>query len=307
MEAYGADDSLVVFGGSGFLGAHVVARARVGRVVSVSRASKVPDAVRPGAKSTELTERYVDLAEPGSARALLDGLRPTHAILLTALSRVEDCERDPALAERLNVDLPGEIAKACHELDIRLVSASTDLVFDGEPPRASGYVEGDERRPKHAYGRTKAAGEDSVLEHDASAVVVRLPLLFGDSFGRGAGASDSLAFALEGGASPTLFADEWRTPIDARIAAEALHELARSDVRGVLHVGGADRIDRFELGSLLLRRAQLEDSASRLVRGRRADLGMEARPRDVSLDSSRARALLATELSGVREWARGRA
>ena len=311
------DPYSLVFGGSGFLGAPLMRRleAGPGRATSVSRSVLLD--LSPAA-----SQILVDLANaPGRAARLIQQERPDHVYFLTALSRVGDCERDPQLAHDLNVRLPGEVAAASAKLGARLIAISTDLVFDGTPPRPSGYVETDVPKPSHVYGETKAAGEAAVLDAYPSATVVRLPLLFGDSVDRGLGASDSLVHALEQGESPTLFTDEWRTPLDVDVAARALIELASQPQAGILHVGGADRVHRQELAECVLvhlRRAEprrpyrksprrppveLDAWRSRLKAGKRADLGMEDRPADVSLDSSLAASLLSTRLPGVREWA----
>ncbi|MDF1798104.1 MAG: sugar nucleotide-binding protein [Planctomycetota bacterium] len=283
----------LVVGGSGFLGAHVVAElARRGRSpVSASRAPAPP----PGA-TAPAEELVVDGTLPG---ALVEAIEAGHferVFLVAALSRVGDAAHDPGLALRLNRDWPGELAAACAGAGVRLVHVSTDLVFGTEPPpRASGFTEQDPTAPLEPYGASKAAGERRVLEAAPDALVVRLPLLYGHSFGRGLGAGDALVRALEAGDDPMLFTDEHRTPIDAAEAARLLVELAGSPAAaspsGLLHLGGPERLSRAELGQRLLA-GRPELASPRL--GTRADLGLAAtRAADACLDSSRARALCA--------------
>jgi dTDP-4-dehydrorhamnose reductase len=286
--------TLLVLGGSGFLGAHLVAALEDSAepVVSASRRPGEPRAARTA---------VVDLARPGAAAALIERESPRGVFHLSALARVGDCERDLALARRLNRDAPAEVAAACAARGLRFLFVSTDLVFGGTPPRSEGYRECDAPAPRHAYGRSKAAGEAAVERAHADALVVRLPLLFGDSGGRGLGASDSLLAALDAGAEPTLFTDEWRSPLDVGVAARALIELFEGPATGLVHVGGPDRVTRYELGLLVLESAARADERERIRPGRRADLGLEGRPADVSLDSSVARASLRTRLPGLRD------
>jgi len=86
----------------------------------------------------------------------------------------------------------------------------------------------------------------------------------------------------------TFYEDEIRCPIQVGDLAAALLELVPLDVSGILHVAGADALSRADLAELVVgwpvRRA----------------LAPPARPLDCSLDSSRARAMLRTELRGVR-------
>ena len=90
----------------------------------------------------------------------------------------------------------------------------------------------------------------------------------------------------------SFFTDEVRCPIQVGDLADALIELAATDLNGVLHVAGADRLSRHEFAELLAGRAVRAAST--------ADAGV-VRPRDCSLAIDRARELLRTRLRGARE------
>lgn len=313
MTPFGPEDATLVLGGSGFLGVHLVAAARSRAaffatdeapggplVVSASRRPREAPGVARGPGAVEAgtpAVRSFDGSRPGSAEALLEELRPQRVLLATALARVGDCRRDPQLARRLNTELPREVAAWCAPRGVRLVFVSTDLVFGGRPPMDERYTEEDPPSPVHAYGETKRDGEDAVLEASQDALVVRLPLLYGDSLQRGSGATDSLFAALGRGERPSLFVDEWRTPLEVRNAATLLVDLLDGEERGLLHLAGRERVNRLELGLRALEAAGLERArAEELVQAaRRADLGLaDERPEDTSLDASRAVKLLGT-------------
>ena len=93
----------------------------------------------------------------------------------------------------------------------------------------------------------------------------------------------------------TFYDDEIRSPVQVGDLAAAVLELAALGISGPLNVAGADDVSRAELAELV---------AGRPVRRIAAPPG---RPLDCSLDSSRARSLLATELRGVRAVFRTRA
>lgn len=293
--------SVLILGASGFLGPHLVraARARGWRVLAAVRtphavpwlAEGVPDECCPW-----------DAEQPGALADLLARVRPDALLSAAALARVEACEREPERATALNVELPAEAARLCRARGLRLVHVSTDLVFGARAPRAQGFGEDEPPAPVHAYGRSKAAGEERVLRACPAALVVRLPLLYGDSGGRGLGATDGILAALARGERPALFTDEWRTPLEAGNAARALLELLDGGQRGLLHVAGPERLTRFELGlALLLARGHAPAAAHARLRAlTRAELGLTQRPADVALDASRARALLATPLLAPR-------
>jgi dTDP-4-dehydrorhamnose reductase len=284
----------LVLGGSGFLGAHVTAVAGKGAV----SASRAPGPRSPG--------RFVklDATVPGDLERVLAALAPARIVDCAALSSVAEAKVHPELVRALNVEVPRTLALWCAKTGARFVHVSTDLVFGASDPGPGGFREEDPPAPVSEYGRSKAAGEEAVLEACASALVVRLPLLYGDSFGQGRGASDSLLAAIRRGERPLFFTDEWRTPLEVSNAARALVELASLDRNGLLHVAGPDRMTRYELALAVLesRGMLAEEARARIRAGTRAEAGLEeTRPRDTSLDASRARGLISTRLLGLRE------
>jgi len=282
-------ESLLILGGSGFLGAHLVrASKRLWPHGCSFWASRQPVG-HPNARTW-------DALEPGATGALLDELEPRVVISAAALARAADCERGPARALALNAHFPGRLARLTRERGIRLLHISTDLVFGGRPPLGERYSEADPVSPLGTYGESKAAGEQAALAEGA--LVVRLPLLFGDSLGRACGPTDGLLAALQRGERPGLFTDEWRTPLDVTSAAGALLELAQGEQRGLLHVAGSERLSRHELGCRVLRAAGLGAQVPQLGAVERAELGLQARAGDVCLDARRARGLLECELRG---------
>ncbi len=297
---------LAVIGGSGFLGAWVVELAQ--RVEGLCVASLARDPAHfPRPRPGERVERMeVDALAADELELALAAWKPTHVVLCAALSRMAECKHDPERAHRMNVDLPHRVA-LCSRGRARVVFSSTDLVFGAHAPGPSGFDEHATPAPVSDYGRSKFGGESVLRVHarvDPNLAIVRLPLLYGPSFGRGLGASESLLAALEKGERPQLFTDERRTPLDVRDGAAALLEIALGEHSGLLHVGGPVALDRFSLGMAVLLEHGLSaaDARSKLRPGMRRDAGFEhERPADVSLDSSRARALLRTRLRGPSE------
>lgn len=295
-----ATGATLILGGSGFLGAQVVAAAlarahRGGAVYSASRQAGA--APRIGAEHA----LPFDALHADAVEDLFAEVRPARVVLCTALAKLAECEAYPELARALNVELPRRVATECATSGARLVTVSTDLVFGGGTPRASGYREDDPPAPVSHYGRTKTEGETAVLAAYPRALVVRVPLLFGPSGGRGLGASDSLLAAIARGERPRLSTDEWRTPLSVVEAASALCELLEAEVSGRLHVAGPDRITRYELGLWALRSSGFSprEAQDRIEGVTSAELAQkEKRPADACLDTRRARSFLATQLTG---------
>jgi dTDP-4-dehydrorhamnose reductase len=215
------------------------------------------------------TER-VEVRDAAAVSELLERLRPD-VVIHTAYRQDDD---------GVNTLGSENVARAAAALGVRLVHLSTDVVFDGR--KGAPYVEADPLSPVTEYGRAKAEAEVRVALAHPDALLVRTSLLYGG----GTPSKHELAARDPGF---TFFTNEIRSPVQVTDLAEALLELAELDVAGPLHVAGADGVSRAELAAL--------------IRGApvRSEPAPESRPLDCSLDSSRAQALLRTQLRGVRE------
>ncbi len=113
--------------------------------------------------------------------AALDAADPEVVVHAAAWSRADQVYQDQDRAWEINVAATGRLADFCAAQRRRLVFTSTDLVFDGSRPWNR---EDDPAEPVVAYGRTKRAAEELLLERSdlaALALVVRLSLLYGPS------------------------------------------------------------------------------------------------------------------------------
>jgi dTDP-4-dehydrorhamnose reductase len=160
------------------------------------------------------------------------------------------------------------------------------LVFDG---LNAPYREEDSVSPVNFYGEQKALAEEGMLKYHSLVAICRMALMFGIP---GPGAKSFIQPMIEAmreGRELRLFVDEFRTPVSVNAAVFGLF-LALKKVRGLLHLGGIERISRYDFGKLL--RDTLRLPHGRLIPCSQKDVVMAApRPPDVSLDSSKAFAL----------------
>jgi dTDP-4-dehydrorhamnose reductase len=273
---------ILVTGASGKLGSVLVDRlTRDGRhdVIAWSGTTSGPRGA--------VTLHAVDLIEARAVDESLEAADPDAVIHAAAMSTAEAVYRDPARGHAVNVEATRRLAEWAGSRGRRLLFTSTDLVFDGS---RSWYREEDPARPILAYGRSKFEAERPVVAAPRS-LVARLSLLFGPTHSGRPGFFDLAMDALRRGEPRPFFEDEFRTPLDYRTAAEILVGLVESEAVGIVHVGGPERLSRFEL----MRRVALAAGVDpHLVRsGRQADAALpEPRPADVSLDTTRLGGLL---------------
>jgi len=165
------------------------------------------------------------------------------------------------------------------------VFISTDLVFDGlQAP----YRESDPPRPVNVYGEHKALAEEAILKLYPPATICRMPLMFGPYGPVAKSILQTLIQATEQRQELHLFVDEFRTPISAHTAASGVL-LALEKVKGIIHLGGKERISRYDLGKLMVEILNLN---AKLIPCNQDDIDLIApRPPDVSLESNKAFAL----------------
>lgn len=273
------DMKLLITGVSGFLGWHVARQAMPAWEVYGTWRSRSVDI--PGVNSLNL-----DLTDFQALKSLMRELKPDVVIHLAAQSSPNFCQTHPEASYQLNVTTSWNLAGLCADAAIPCVFTSTDLVFDGHH---APYREADPVAPVNRYGEHKVLAEQGMLERYPAVAVCRMPLMFGDVPAQASSFIQPFIQALRQEQELRLFVDEFRTPVSGATAATGLL-LALDKVRGVIHLGGRERISRYEFGRQMVE--TLELPATGLKSCRQQDVPMAAaRPSDVSLDSSKAFAL----------------
>jgi len=267
---------LLVTGASGFLGWNICQEAKQNWEVYGTAFSN-PKKVQ-GAKIIK-----ADLTDLKGTEKIFNDIRPDAVIHAAAATSPNFCQDHPDESGKINIDAAVNLAGLCADKKILFVFTSTDLVFDG---LNAPYKEEDTVYPVNIYGEQKVMAEEGILKKYPSAAVCRLPLMFGEPATVASGFFQTMIKALKEGDELTLFVDEFRTPVSGQTAARGLL-LAVEKAAGLIHLGGKERISRFNFGLLMM--DVLNVSEARIVRCSQKDLKMSApRAPDLSLDSSRA-------------------
>jgi dTDP-4-dehydrorhamnose reductase len=159
--------ALLIPGGRGQLGSDLAALGKQYGTVHAPGSADLD--VTDVAAVREAVARLADTARP-------DGARPI-VVNAAAYTAVDAAESDVDGATAVNSLAPGLLAEACARHDVPLLHVSTDYVFAGDA--STPYEPDAPTGPRSVYGRTKLAGEQSVLAAGADAWVVRTSWVYG--------------------------------------------------------------------------------------------------------------------------------
>lgn len=241
-----------------------------------------------------LTRAQLDLLDFSAVCRAFDEERPQLIIHCAAMSRSPDCQAQPELARRINVEATARLAGLAAE--IPFVFFSSDLVFDG---RKGNYVETDPAGPLSIYAETKVAAERLVLTNPRH-TIIRTSLNGGTSPAGDRGFNEQMRLAWQAGRTLKFFIDEFRCPIPAVVTAQATWELVNKKPTGLFHVAGGERLSRLRMGQLIAARwPQLDPKFEAAVT---KDYPGAPRPADSSLNCAKAQKLLSFPLPGLAEW-----
>jgi dTDP-4-dehydrorhamnose reductase len=148
----------------------------VGATGTLGRAFHRLCAVR-GLPSRLVGRPDIDITDAAGVDAMIRQVDPWAVINAAGHVRVDDAEREHEACRGANVIGAINLAAACRHHGVRLVTFSSDLVFDGAQERA--YTEDDEPRPLNVYGATKAEAEQRVAALLPEALIVRTAAFFG--------------------------------------------------------------------------------------------------------------------------------
>ena len=224
----------------------------------------------------------MDIADADSVRQALSAAQPWAVINTAGYVRVDDAERDQR-QWRENALGPAVLAAECAALSIRLLTFSSDLVFDGEKDQPP-YLESDRPNPLNAYGRSKLAGERAVMQQLRHALVIRTAAFFGPW--------DEYNFVTRG-LSAVRRGLPWHAAHDQRVSPTYVPHLAHASLdllidgeSGVWHLANRGATSWAELAAWTVDASGLDRSLVIPVPG--SSLGHTApRPRNVPLDSER--------------------
>ncbi len=199
-----------------------------------------------------LTRADADISDGRQVAEAIDQHHPDIVIHAAAFTAVDECERQPEVAFRVNSEGTRNVALACRRVSVPMLYISTDYVFDGQ--KASPYLEGDEPNPLNVYGWSKLKGEKHLRESLERFWIVRTSWLYGP-FGKNF--VDTILAKARQGESLRVVNDQVGTPTYTLDLCVKLETIIVGGSPGIYHATNQGFCSWFEFAQEILRQAGL--------------------------------------------------
>ena len=148
--------SILIIGGSGMLGHKLYQRLSTEFEVFATVRSDIAAIERFGIFNTHSIFPDVDVANVAAVRRVIEIVRPECIVNCVGVVKQNPTLADKIRTLTINSIFPNQLAQLSAELDFRLITISTDCVFDG---KVGNYSESDEANARDLYGMSKFLGE----------------------------------------------------------------------------------------------------------------------------------------------------
>lgn len=173
-----------------------------------------------------------DVADIDKLRSVIADSTPDIIVNAAAYTAVDKAEQDSANAFLINAEAVGAMAELACQQRALLVHYSTDYVFDGT--KDGTYDESDTSNPTSVYGRSKALGEQAVIDSGCEHLIFRTSWVFA---ARGANFAKTMLKLATERDTLRVVADQWGAPTSAELIADITAHAIR-DVRNKCAAGG---------------------------------------------------------------------
>ena len=277
---------VLVVGVSGFLGGYLAESLRAFRwaVTGTYHSQPRPDGVK------------LDIRRPAELDRLCSEYSPDVVCLCAAEPNVDYCEQHPAETAAVNVEGTRNTALAASRIGARVVFFSSDYVFDGT---SGPYQEPDPVAPLSEYGRQKVRSERLLQELVPDCLILRVTVLYGWE-SQGKNFFEHLLRTVSRGQTLRVPNDQIGSPTLVNNLAEIAAQLVTQGARGLYHIAGPDRMDRYSFALQVANVFELD--ASKIVGVPTSELKQAARrPLCAGIRADRVRKEISVKLVGVSE------
>lgn len=194
----------------------------------------------------------LDITDKNAVYEYISKLKPECVIHCAAYTAVDRAEDEDEMCTKVNVYGTENIAKACKNVNAKMIYISTDYVFDGQgdtPFEVDGNI-----NPHSVYGKTKYEGELKVQEILDKYFIVRISWVFGVNGNNFIKTMLRLGMEKE---SINVVCDQIGSPTYTADLAPLLCEMAISEKYGVYHATNEGFCSWAEFATEIMKKANL--------------------------------------------------
>jgi dTDP-4-dehydrorhamnose reductase len=240
----------------------------------------------------------LDISDRDSVLKRVEAIQPEVIVHAGGMTKPTACEKEPALAHKVNVEGTAHLVEAAKGVGARFIFLSSDLVFDGSAER---YDENSPTHPLSVYGHNKVEGEELVRTGSDDFVIVRTTVMYGWSSRYTESMAEWVLRGLQEGQELSMYHDQYRQFIFINDLVAALFELIEIDddpLNETIHVAGPELLSRYDFAQRLAHTFGLPEAG---IRSTPFDSTSQAAftPKRLRLDTSKAACILRTPIRGV--------
>ncbi len=250
------------------------------------------DVVALASRSHDLA---ADFSHPDALAATVEAVGPDVIVNAAAHTAVDKAESEPALAQAINADAVGVLARSAAAAGAWLVHYSTDYVFDGTGDRPRD--EAAPTAPLSAYGRTKLAGEEQIRASGCRHLILRTSWVYA---ARGGNFAKTMLRLAGSKTELAVIDDQVGAPTGADLLADLTALMLRSasvnpELAGTYHAVAAGETSWYGYARLVIETARARGVALTLPPGALAPILTSGyptpapRPLNSRLDTSKLR------------------
>lgn len=195
-----------------------------------------------------------DITDRDKMLDLVRVLAPNLIINAAAMTDVDGCAKDPALAYRVNGMGTQNLALAAADVGAEMLQVSTNEVFEGTADAP--YHEWASRAPINAYGRSKLAGEWYTERLLQRFYIVRTAWLYAPT---GGNFPHRILELADERSALRVVDDEVGNPTYVEDLAGAIRRLLETHAYGTYHLVNAGAASRYEFAKALLHHSGREN------------------------------------------------
>ena len=182
--------------------------------------------------------------------------KPDYCVNCAAYTNVDGAESNAQLANSINNEAVGFLAKLAKEFDCKLIHISTDYVFNAEndSPISEDY---DTMFPVNTYGETKYKGEINCVKNNSEAIIIRTSWVyssFGNNFVK------TMLGLMNERNNLKVVDDQIGSPTYAKDLADCILNIIEYEkwMPGVFHYSNGGRLSWFDFALMIKELSNLE-------------------------------------------------